>query len=98
MEESARVKRTAFKVFSAGGKSAKNRAKHPGTTAFAAYLTGLKTDPGAFRFCQIERIFDGLRSRHDSARNPSKKVAEPPPPASPTTPSLPRRLEIGVEK
>jgi hypothetical protein len=34
--------------------SKKNRAKLPGTTAFTPNTTGLKTDPGAFSFCQIE--------------------------------------------
>jgi len=28
----------------------------PGTTLFAVNYTGLKTDPGVFRFCQIEWI------------------------------------------
>ena len=51
------VKRTELEVFSGGGKIAKNRAKQPGTLPFAFISTSLKTDPGAFRFCQIERIF-----------------------------------------
>ena len=88
---------TQLEVFSGGGKTTKNMAKQPGTTPFAHNSTGLKTDPGAFRFCQIERIFASFHRCHDSARNPRKKVAESPPPASPTT-NLPRRPEIGVEK
>ena len=51
------VKRTELEVFSGGGNIAKNRAKQPGTITFSVNLTGLKTDPGAFRFCQIQRIF-----------------------------------------
>ena len=78
------VKRTELEVFSGGGKIAKNRAKQPGIIPFAAYSTGLKTDPGAFRFCQIERIFNGLRSHRDSAiQSTQKNGAGLPPPADP---------------
>ena len=51
------VKRTELEVFSGGENQQKNRAKQPGTLPFAPSSIGLKTDPGAFRFCQIERIF-----------------------------------------
>ena len=62
----------------------KNRAKQPGTLTFTPSFAGLKTDPGAFRFCQIERIFNGLRSHRDSAiQSAQKNRAGPPLPASP---------------
>ena len=47
-DELPAVKRTELEVFSGGGKSAKIRAKQPGTLPFASISTGLKTDPGAF--------------------------------------------------
>ena len=47
--------------FSGGGKTAKNRAKQPGTLPFAPISTGLKTDPGAFQFCQIELFYRLLK-------------------------------------
>jgi hypothetical protein len=42
---------------------AKNRAKQPGTTPFAHAPTDLKTDPGAFRFCQIEYFSEQLNHK-----------------------------------
>ena len=47
---------TKLEVFADGENTAKNRAKQPGTLPFASISTGLKTDPGAFRFCQIEPL------------------------------------------
>jgi hypothetical protein len=77
-DESARVKQTKLKVFSGSGKSAKNRAKQPGTTTFAHNSTGLKTDPRAFRFCQIQRIFANFSSRYNSApKVPKKMISHP---------------------
>ena len=40
---------------------AENRGKRPGTLPFGPIPTGLKIDPGAFRFCQLSRIFAGFR-------------------------------------
>ena len=68
------VKRTELEVFSGGGKIAKNRAKQPGIIPFAAYSTGLKTDPGAFRFCQIQRISPLVTN---AATTPAKRLPLP---------------------
>ena len=40
---------------------------------FASILTGLKTDPGAFRFCQIEPIFASFSSQQDPTDTRAKK-------------------------
>ena len=52
-----------WRNLSGGEKSTKNRAKYPGTITFSVNSTGLKTDPGAFRFCQIESIFAAAMTR-----------------------------------
>jgi hypothetical protein len=49
---------------------------HPGTLPFASISTGLKTDPGAFRFCQIEPIFQRFSSQHGSAVNRRQNAAK----------------------
>ena len=77
------VKRTDLEVFSGGGKEAKNRANQPGTLPFAPHSTGLKTDPEAFRFCQIQRILSPVFIDNmvllSFTGKMAEETAEPPP-------------------
>ena len=79
-------------------KAEKTPGKHAGIIAFGSNLTGLKTDPGAFRFCQIMQILSVFRNAHDSAYNRLKKRRRGCRHRQTPPSNLPRRLKISVEK